>query len=72
MANNLLEETQKGGYICLDCGEEIYDDTENPYFDIPYLISNKSLKAQAILHCMQEKHTRLLLRGTNTIITVKS
>jgi hypothetical protein len=55
----------EGGYTCLDCGLEIYDDTHNSYLNQSYLIVQEAIKTAAVIHCITEGHHRLRLRGTD-------
>jgi len=72
MNNYRLKDNQKLGYICLDCGLEIFDDNWNPYTCQPVGIKNEAIKMSAILHCIETGHQKLLLRDTDIIITVKT
>jgi len=48
-----------GGYVCVDCGEEFYNDTYNPYADCPYIIDENVIKLSAELHCVRMGHKGL-------------
>jgi len=71
MTNPRLKEEQKLGYICLDCGEEFYDDTWNSYTSQSYLIVPEAIKTAAIIHCINNGHHKLILRGTDIILNVE-
>ena len=74
MKNPRVKESEKAGYICIDCGEEFFDDTWNSYTDQSYDISLRTIRQIAIMHCIHEKHSGFKVNGSdsNEVITVKT
>jgi len=70
MTQPRLKDNQKLGYICLDCGEEIFDNSHNPYTDRPVGILSSAVRMDAIIHCLNNGCHRLQLRDTDVILTV--
>jgi DNA-directed RNA polymerase subunit RPC12/RpoP len=65
MKNPRAKESEKAGYVCIDCGEEFFDDTWNSYTDASYLINLESIRQIAIMHCIHTGHSGIKIAGSD-------